>query len=357
MIPLLLLALSPCSITRTAWPADALVIDTAAAHLRAVCKSGLSIEIARANLPGSEAYSIKAAHPKYVIAAASPRGALYGAYALADRLERGERPQSGLFTPRFAIREWWSAAFQANFNLPLGGAFDRPIEEISAIVERTIHEAPRYGINALQLMGRAGEGGIDLSWFLFYDDFPKLQTRHLGWGIERRTAEIRRLAQEAHRYGLDFLLWDHELVFPDRMLEAYPEIRGVDYPICFSHPLVMRFLNAKIDEFFRRLPEVDGINLTFAETRGYNILEHGATAFTSGPPILTFDPPNEFNVYAASRLAWDPSLRIDDLWRPWTVRRYGAKTAPIVERALRRTPAISQGIFSPKASACSLTST
>src|SRR5262249_14289927 len=158
----------------------------------------------------------------------TPRGALYGAYALAD----GATTIST--SPHFPIREWWSAAFQANFNLPLGGAFDRPIEEISAIVSRTIQEAPLYGINALQLMGRAGEGGIDLSWFLQYDAFPKLRTRTIGWGIERRTAEIQRLAREAHQHGLDFRLWDHELVFPDRMLEAYPEMRGVDYPICFS---------------------------------------------------------------------------------------------------------------------------
>ena len=56
------------------------------------------------------------------------------------------------------------------------------------------------------------------AWFLRYDAFPKLQGRQLGCGIERRTAEIRKLAREAHRHGMDFVLWDHELVFPDNML-------------------------------------------------------------------------------------------------------------------------------------------
>jgi hypothetical protein len=336
-------------------------------------------------------------------------------------------------------------------------------------------------------MGRAGEGGIDLSWFLRYDAFPKLQTVELGWGRERRTEEIRELAREAHRYGLQVLLWDHELVFPERMLQAYPEMRGVNYPICFSNPLVMKFLNAKVDEFFRRLPEIDGIDLTFAETRGYNILEHGgcqcdqcrrtsndqkiravvmamyeacrrngkrlevrsynqkpedervmlralkglpddipivtkctivdfrgthypddpllgafpgqkqvleltatpegsgygyipallggfyrheiagvavekklagialrtdyhlqyghATFFNPGPPVLTFDTPNGFNIAAASRLAWNPATPLDNIWHEWTKERYGAAAAPVVERALRRTDAISEGIF------------
>lgn len=458
----------PCEVNRNAWPLSDEVINTAEARVRsAACEK---VAFTRDTTLAPEEYRIEGT----TISASTSRGLLYGAYAFAAG--RG----AGRSRPRFPIREWWSAAFQANFNLPLGGAFDRPIEEISAVVSRTIREAPLYGINALQLMGRAGEGGIDLSWFLRYDDFPKLRGVSIGWGIERRTEEIRKLAREAHAHGLDFLLWDHELVFPDRMLEAYPEMRGVEYPYCFSHPLVMKFLKAKIDEFFRRLPEVDGLNLTFAETRGYNILEHGgckcdqcsristadkvrrvivavhesvrrhgkrlevrsynqqpahaevmlqalrglpsdipvvtkntvvdfrgtgypdnpmlaefpqvleltatpegsgygylpalpgdfykrvinrrdlrgvairtdyhlqyghATFFTDGPAVLTFDTPNAFNIFTSSRLAWDPGQSIDTLWKEWTVSRYGAKAAPLVERALRRTAAISQGIF------------
>jgi len=462
-----------CQIDHQSWPKSE-VVDTAIQRLaQATCTKA---ELRRDPTYAPEEYKIDPTSQALVITASTPRALLY---AVAGDLTKPIHTK-----PHFKIREWWSAAFQANFNLPLGGAFDRPIEEISQIVSRTIHEAPRYRINTLQLMGRAGEGGIDLSWFLRYDDFPKLRSRAIGYGIERRTEEIRKLAAEAHRHGLDFLVWDHELVFPDRMLEAYPEMKGQDYPFCFSHPLVMKFLNAKVDEFFRRLPEVDGINLTFAETRGYNILEHSgckcdqctrlstdrklrqvvmtmyeackrnnkrfevrsynqaphhaermqaalkglpkeipiitkntvvdfrgtdypvnpmigafpaqpevieltatpegsgygylpallgdffkreitaarglqgvatrsdyhlqyghATFFTDGPPVMTFDTPNDFNLYVTSQLAWNPSRSIDDMWREWTTQRYGTKAAPAVERALRRTASITQGIF------------
>lgn len=471
-----------CTVTLDGWgPSE--VLATAAAKLQSAECGKRSIRIVHDASVPSEGYAITPGSTDIAIHAATPRAALYAAYAVARRIP----DQVVRTSPYFPIREWWSAAFQANFNLPLGGAFDRPIEEISAIVSRTIREAPGYGINTIQLMGRAGEGGIDISWFLRYDDFPKLRSRNIGYGIERRTAEIRKLAREAHRHGLDFLIWDHELVFPDRMLEAYPEMAGAGYPFCFSHPLVMRFLNAKVDEFFRRLPEVDGITLTFAETRGYNILEHEgckcdqcsrltrdvklrrvavamheacrrngkrfevrsynqapahaermlaalrglpadipvitkntvvdfrgtaypdnpmlgvfkgqpevleltatpegsgygylpallgdfykralgsvavdrrlagvalrtdyhlqyghATFFTDGPPVLTFDTANSFNILAASRLAWDPKASLDELWREWTVGRYGLRAAPAVERALRRTSSITQGIF------------
>jgi hypothetical protein len=483
---------APGAVRRDAWPND-IVVDTAVKRieraLRMTQATSVSVELKRDSNIGAEAYRIRFMGSGPEVASGGSRGILYGSYALAEEMETkgGVRPIDRISVPRFPIREWWSAAFQANFNLPLGGAFDRSIEEISEALSRTIEEAPRYGINTLQLMGRAGEGGIDLTWFLQYDAFPKLHRRTIGWGAERRIEEIRKLALQAHAHGLYFLVWDHELVFPDRMLEAYPEMRGIDYPFCFSHPLVMRFLNAKIDEFFRRIPEADGLDLTFAETHGYNILEHGgcrcrqcrrlgthekirriilavhdacrrngkrlevrsynqkpedaqvmlkalaglphdipiitkntvvdfrgsgypdnpmlgafsgqpevleltatpegsgygyipallgdfyareiskigtgrhlagiavrtdyhlqyghATFFTDGPPVLTFDTPNDFNIFVTGRLVWNPHQKMDDLWREWTTGRYGAQAAPAIERALRRTAAISQGIF------------
>jgi hypothetical protein len=457
------------------------VVDTAAARLRGAVDGPVVFERAKPfrDDVGQEGYAFSHRGGRAVITANSPRGILYGAYALA---ERGARLPEGVSRPRFPVREWQTAALQGNFNLPLGGAFDRPIEEVAGIVSRTIREAPRYGMNAIQLMGRVGEG-IDVSWFLEYEAFPKLRARRLGYGLQRRIAVLRRLADEAHRHGLDFLIWDHEIAFPAGMLEAYPEIRGVDYPVCFSHPFILEFVNAKFDEFFRRLPEVDGIDLTFAETRGYNLLEHGGckcercartpaeqkirrvllavyeacrrhgkrmevrsynqsprdaavmrkvlrdlpkdllivtknsivdfrglgypddpllgafgghpqaleltatpegsgygyipallggfykekigaaaekglagvairtdyhlqyghdTFFTAGPPVLTFDTPNDFNVYVSSRLAWDPALDMETLWSEWAAaRKYPAEAV----RALRRSAAISQGIF------------
>lgn len=486
-LPSVAAAAAPCAVDRSAWPDDR-VVDTAvgrlcksgAAHVRLVRPASFRTDI------GEEGYAFAGAARSPEVIANSARGILYGAYAFAEHLERhGRMPKPRVSKPYFRYREWQTAALQGNFNLPLGGGFDRPLEEISEAVRRTIHEAPRYGINALQLMGRVGEG-IDVSWLLEYESFPKLRARRpIGWSIDRRIDELRRLADEAHRHGLDFLIWDHEIAFPPGFVEAYPEVRGVDYPICFSHPSILEFVDAKFDEFFRKLPEVDGIDLTFAETRGYNLLEHSgckcekcsrtsaeqklrqllirvyeacrrhgkrmevrsynqsprhaaimakvlaglppdlvivtknsivdfrgigypddpmlgafpgqpqtleltatpegsgygyipallpdfykekmgraigrklagvairtdyhlqyshATFFASGPPVLTFDTPNDFNVYVASRLAWDPSLEVEQLWKEWASARYG-KDVPRAITALKRTASISEGIF------------
>lgn len=499
---------APCAIETAGWPGDQPVLDTAVARLReAAARAGLpaarSITLARsaeaaADLSvdsaalGPEGWASRrrtgGGTDRYWIVSNSPRGALYGAYALADAIERaGSLPErwEGSSVPRFPHRAWQTAAFQGNFSLPLGGGFDRPLEEIAGIVRRAIREAPRYGVNALILMGRIGEG-IDAGWFVHHDEFPPLRRRPIGWGIQRRTDAIRRLAEEAHRHGLDFLIWDHELGLPDRLVEAYPEVRGTGFPVCVSQPLIWRLLRSRLAEFFRRLPEVDGLVLTFAETTGVNFLEDAGcrcdackgtppeermrhvaltmreicrergkhlvirtynqsprnaelmrkalldlpddivlmtksnvvdfrgtgypddpmlgafpgrpqtleltacpegngfgfvpalldgfyrekiggaagrglagvairidyhlqyghdTFYTAGPPATPFDTANEFNVVAASRLAWDPGADLDALRADWARRRYGTEAAPAVERALRRTAAITQGIF------------
>lgn len=504
---------APCAIEIAGWSADHPVVSTAAERLRsALGKAGLarapapaapSIVLAKAEgaaleppvdaaALGPEGWAARrqtvGGATRYWIVANSPRGALYGAYALADAIERaGAFPErwEGTSTPRFPYRAWQTAAFQGNFSLPLGGRFDRPVDEMAGVVRRAIREAPRYGVNALILMGRIGEG-IDVGWFVRNDDFPALRLQPIGWGIQRRTDVLRGLAEEAHRHGLDLLIWDHELSLPDRLTQVFPEVRGVDYPVCLSHPLLWRLLRSRLAEFFRRLPEVDGIVLTFAETAGVNFLEDAGcrcdackgtppearmrqtalavreacrergkrlvirtynqsprsadlmrkamsgvpddvvlmtksgvvdfrgtgypddpllgafpgrpqtleltacpegngfgfvpallddfyrekirraaerglagaairidyhlqyghdTFFTEGPPVTPFDTANEFNVIAASRLAWDPGADLDALRAEWARRRFGAEAAPAVERALRRTAEITQGIF------------
>ena len=63
---------------------------------------------------------------------------------------------------------------------------------------------------------------------------------------------------------------------------------------------------------------------------GYNIRldHHGYDAFFT---------PNELNIFAISRLAENPSLSSDDIWKEWTVKNYGEPAAPFVEKTLRPT--------------------
>jgi hypothetical protein len=47
--------------------------------------------------------------------------------------------------------------------------------------------------------------------------------------------------------------------------------------------------------------------------------------------------PNEINIYAMWRFTQDPRIKAEDIWKEWTVKRYGAAAAPEVEQALKPT--------------------
>jgi hypothetical protein len=103
------------------------------------------------------------------------------------------------------------------------------------------------------------------------------------------------------------------------------------------------YVPALLGDFYQRAIAKAGAGVAIRSD--YHLQYGHSTFFTDGPPVMTFDTPNDFNIFVASRLAWDPSLSVDGLWRQWTARRYGAQAASAVERALRRTAAISEGIF------------
>ena len=213
------------------------------------------------------------------IRAVNDRGLLYGMYDFAGRLEIGETQKefSIVENPYFKHREWLTMAFQGNFNLPLGGAFDRAPEELLAGVKRILHSAPEYRINALQLHGRPGEEGVDIHWFVKYRKFPGLY-KYYCYNSQRdeRVRYLRDICQYADKYGVDVLAWDHELVYPSQLKTAYPEIVGPDGKLDLNSPMIKRFLEGKVGEFFEIVPEIDGIVLMFSEVGG------GVNIFNAG---------------------------------------------------------------------------
>ena len=59
----------------------------------------------------------------------------------------------------------------------------------------------------------------------------------------------------------------------------------------------------------------------------YHLQNSHAAFFTAGPPVLTFDTENDFNVHLFSRLLWDPAADTDALWGEWAGARYGERGA------------------------------
>lgn len=444
---------------------------------------------------GREGYAIKADHDSLTIFGVTPRSRLYGVCALirqADANKLGRSHLSINSSPRFNIRHWESMSFQSNMQLPLGGAFDRPIEELIAVTKRMISQGPRHGINGFHLTGRGGwEGGTDMDWLISYRRQTGQYCRQYyrtDRGRQVRREAFREIGRYCHAHGMDFVVWDHEIILPAPNTRLSEVLRDKMEKEGIGCGLLRDFLYNKWAECFEEIPEIDVVNLTLSEVSGgiqllhrpdiatgnpkvlanaaaqvrqlieivwkacvdwrkglqvrsYNMTPHqqavmrmalkdlppdivlmtkytavdfrgveiednpllgafpgqpqvveftlapecsgfgyipailadfyrarlrkagqkglaGTVArldyhvhfshrnfFTEGPPVTTFDTPNEFNIVAFSACAWNPDADLDKLWKHWAAGRYGAALAPTAEKTLRRTSAISQGIF------------
>jgi hypothetical protein len=45
---------------------------------------------------------------------------------------------------------------------------------------------------------------------------------------------------------------------PRDFYEAYPEIRGVEYPVCLSHTVIPALIAGKIKEYLAAVPNITG---------------------------------------------------------------------------------------------------
>ncbi|MBN1669781.1 MAG: hypothetical protein JXR37_02030 [Kiritimatiellae bacterium] len=184
--------------------------------------------------------------------------------------------------------------------------------------------------------------------------------RAYGKGLQVRSYNMTPHEQAVMRLALQDL--PEEIVIMTKY--TFVDFRGVEYE---DNPLLGAFpRNRQIVEF-TLTPECNGFGyvpallpdfyqerLRRAQRRklagavgrlDYHLQHSRRNFFTEGPPVMTFDTPNEFNIVSFSRCLWDPSSDVDALWKEWTAARYGAKLAPVAEKMLRQTQEITQRVF------------
>ena len=73
--------------------------------------------------------------------------------------------------------------------------------------------------------------------------------------------------KKAKEHGIKTFMWHHELVLPDGLSKAYPEILNENGDIEVTHPVIKDYLENKIADFYDAYPDMDGIVLTLHETK------------------------------------------------------------------------------------------
>lgn len=208
---------------------------------------------------------------------AGPRGALYAAVELLDRLTYGEAeatlPDLDLqHRPSFVWRSW------SQQGTPL---YDPVDQEQIELFKRSLCYVARHRGNVVQ----TGHWPERLGPFIGYRHFPELFDAAREPELDRSRARVRELVSLAADYGLDLFISTSEFCYPPELPQLHPEIVAVDPPgsdrvymhpdpgwarselrrkprICTSHPVTQAWYRAKIREVFEEVPDAAGLALS-----------------------------------------------------------------------------------------------
>lgn len=173
----------------------------------------------------------------------------------------------------FEVKRWSITYFQGPFeDCPEHDEFLTLFKSANYIEDVILKKAVEYGITSIELTGRPGEGGIDADWLINYDRYPVIKSQRDNSRVDKRRMLVNRVCGKACEKGLDVYLWSHEPYFPEEFYKPYTELAGIDYPICMSNELVMKFIRDKYSELFEKMPLVKGIVLSVNECGLLNIL-------------------------------------------------------------------------------------
>jgi len=144
---------------------------------------------------------------------------------------------------------------------------------------KVLDAAEAYGFNALQICGDT-HGAGNLDGVTVFERFPKANDVQEMDGVRRRREILRTVCRAAHDRGMEVYYWHHELWFPQRLPEVYPDWFAAAPKNRFTRDLytdrvpriepgapIWDFMDAKFDEAFAQIPELDGTVMTIQESR------------------------------------------------------------------------------------------
>ncbi len=144
---------------------------------------------------------------------------------------------------------------------------------------RVVEAAREYGYNAIQICGDTHDGG-NLDGITEFKRFPKANLIQDQAEVRRRRGILQQTCRAAHRFDMKVYFWHHELWFPWRLAEVYPEWFTLPPQNAFTKDLYVKqvprvtpdapiweFMDAKFDEAFEQCPELDGTVMTIQESQ------------------------------------------------------------------------------------------
>ncbi len=143
-----------------------------------------------------------------------------------------------------------------------------PVRVDREIYLHSIDLAIKQGYNHIQLIGPIHDpirGNVD--GMIFYDKYARFNDEKDAEYVRHCIKVVNEALDKSHAAGIKTYMWHHELDVPNAFTQAFPEILNDYGDVEVSHPLLKDFLENKLSDFFTTYPKMDGLVLTFYETK------------------------------------------------------------------------------------------
>ena len=145
-----------------------------------------------------------------------------------------------------------------------------------------VEAASRYGFNAIQICGDTHTDVGNLDGITEFERFARANDIRDMHQVESQRDILRQACRAAHQRGMEVYYWHHELWYPQRLAEVYPDwfvpapenrfrrdlsVADGNVPRVEPDSPFWEFMDAKFDEAFRQCPELDGTVMTVQEAR------------------------------------------------------------------------------------------
>ena len=102
---------------------------------------------------------------------------------------------------------------------------------------------------------------------MFYEKYSQFNDEKDAEYVNYCLEVVNECLEKSHAAGIKTYMWHHELEVPSGFMDAFPEMLNEFGDVEITHPIIKDFTECKLREFFKQYPLMDGIVITFYETK------------------------------------------------------------------------------------------
>ncbi|MBE5750323.1 MAG: hypothetical protein E7346_05600 [Clostridiales bacterium] len=133
---------------------------------------------------------------------------------------------------------------------------------------KAIDFAIENGYNHIQLNGPIHDfKRCNVDGMMFYKKYAEFNCEKDADYVNYCIDVVNEALEKSNKAGIKTYMWHHELDVPSDFMARYPEILNDSGDVEITHPLIKDFLENKLKDFYETYPLMDGLVITFYETK------------------------------------------------------------------------------------------